>query len=266
MRIFKSEKYIKNNLISASYKCVKGDTLYHGHEFLEIEFIVDGTGIYEIDGVGYTVKKNTVFVMTPTNIHALKSMDAKLVNVMFLRDSNDIRFDQYLYFEKSLIATFDDENGDFLKMLFLEIAKNSEIAPDYAMSLLQCVLFKLNKEKVVSDENKLTYINDAISYIQANFNKGITLDATATHLGLSSAYFSDLFHREMGTTFKEYLDDIRFAYVKRLLKFTELSVKEVCLKAGFYDYSNFARRFKNKYLLTPSEYRSSKRDYEGKSI
>ena len=259
MRIFKIEKYIKNNVISASVKRIRGDTLYHGHEFLEIEFVIDGTGCYEIDGVSYEMKKNTVFIMNPSNIHSIRNADAEIVNVMFLRECDEAWFDYYSCFSKATVVTPDEESAELLKMMFVEIAQNSETAPDYAMNLLNCAFYKLSRDTYAQNTQSVSYVSKAISYLQNNFNRKITLERVAQMLGLSQAYFSDLFRKETGINFKEYLDELRFSYVKRLLEYTELSVKEVYIKAGFTDYSNFARRFKARYDMTPSEYRAKKR-------
>ena len=57
--------------------------------------------------------------------------------------------------------------------------------------------------------------------------------------------------------FKEALDELRFSYAQKLLVFTELSVKEIQFRSGFYDYANFARRFRQKYGITPTQYRKA---------
>lgn len=258
MRIFKSDNYIKNNLISASMKDVQGTTRYHGHNFLEIEFVVDGSGFYEIDGTSYPIKKNTVFIINPLNIHSLRDVNATFVNVMFVQDVRENEFDYYFYLKNQNVITLDEETGELLNILFLEIAKNSETAPDYSMDVLRCIFFKLTQNKINTDEQVISYVSKAFFYIHSRFNQRLSLYDISAYLGLSPAYFSDLFRREVGTGFKEYLDDIRFSYVKKLLRYSDLSVKEAYLRAGFSDYSNFSRRFKNKFQLTPTEYRKKR--------
>ena len=127
----------------------------------------------------------------------------------------------------------------------------------YETLLLQCVLQKLLHMKTPQGGELLPYIQHAILYILENFRFGVTLESTAMHLGLSQAYLSDLFKKETGTTFKAYLDDLRFSYVKNLLRATDLSVREIYDTSGFHDYANFARRFKMQFGMTPSEYRKA---------
>ena len=259
MRIFKTENYIKNDIISASFKEVKKGGSYHGHEFWEIEFIVDGSGSYEIDGAVYPMKKNTLFITNPSNIHSIRCADAKLINVMFLREASENLFDYYFLLKKEPVMTFDEETGAFLGTLFFEIAKASETSPDYAMRLLDCIFFKIYQNSLDKKEQSLSYISSAITYIYTHFNQKLSLQGVAHNVGLSEAYFSDLFKKETGVNFKEYLDEIRFSYAKKLLRYTTFEIKEIHTRSGFSDYANFSRRFKKKYGMTPTEVRKLKK-------
>ena len=102
------------------------------------------------------------------------------------------------------------------------------------------------------------YTRRAILFIMNNFRRGITLEEVARHLGLSTAYFSDLFQKQVGRSFKAYLDDLRFSYAENLLMLSDLPVGCVFAEAGFRDYANFARRFKARHGSTPKEYRAQK--------
>ena len=83
MEIYKKSKYIGNSFISAVQKRINGNFAEHGHDFFEIEFVIDGTGTYIVDGISYPIGKNMLFFMSPANIHAIKNCDAEIINVMF---------------------------------------------------------------------------------------------------------------------------------------------------------------------------------------
>jgi two-component system response regulator YesN len=59
----------------------------------------------------------------------------------------------------------------------------------------------------------------------------------------------------MGISFLEYLMSVRIAVAKSLLKQTSMSVLEVCLEVGYQDPSYFAKIFKKKEGVYPTEYR-----------
>ncbi len=252
MRILKKEEWIENNIISASKKRFVGNVDYHGHDFFELEFIIDGKGSYEIDGREYEIEKNSVFLMNPSNVHRVINADATLINVMFAHEYKDSTLDIYNLLKQSPAFSFDDSVSSFIFELLSELICANDNDPDYAMLLLQCVLHKLGKQFPDKKEPNASYTRQAVLFVQENFYKGVTLEETARHLRISPAYLSDLFHKQMGVTFKAYLDEIKFSYSKKLLMYTSLSVKEVCFRSGFSDYANFTRRFKLRYGMTPS--------------
>ncbi len=258
LRIFKNKDYIKNDIISASQKSITKDCKHHGHEFFEIEYIIEGTGIYEIDGREYRIAPGTLFFTKPTNVHAIRSPNALIINVMFTYDlKNDIVDISALLLNQTPCFHLDDKTNDFFRVIFSEIVRVNEKEAEYAMTLLKCVLYRLSesncKENVFTQAS--SHVRKAVVFIHENFALDIGLEVTAKHVGLTPSYFSDLFHKELGVTFKSYLDEIRFSYVRKLLKYTDLSIKEIHFRAGFFDYTNFERRFRKRYGITPTAYR-----------
>lgn len=98
-------------------------------------------------------------------------------------------------------------------------------------------------------------IYKAISYMKRNFAGKLTLDNTARHVGFSPTYFSKVFKDEMGTTFNNYLGNLRVERSKMLLLDGELSVGDVCTAVGFEDQSYFIKVFRRYTGVTPGKYR-----------
>ena len=261
MKILTNKDLIENDIISASEKTLLGDFPHHGHEFFEIELILDGDGIYEIDGTEYKIAPRTLFLMNPTNVHATRSADARIINIMFAYDpKNDMAEAGLLLLNQSPCFTLDEGDYEFLRVIFSEIVRVNESNAGYAMSLLRCALYRLDRGG--SEENisiASSYVRRAVLFVHRNFASGIGLESVASHVGLTPSYFSDLFHKELGITFKAYLDDVKFSYAKKLLKYTSLPIEEIYFRSGFCDYANFARRFKQRCSMTPKEYRAAKR-------
>ncbi len=95
----------------------------------------------------------------------------------------------------------------------------------------------------------------AKQYIRSNFDKPLTLELVAEHVGLTEAYFSVLFKKENGEGFARYLSSVRFEEAKRLLRETPLSVAEICQKVGYNDVKHFSRLFEKNFGVTPASYR-----------
>ncbi len=128
---------------------------------------------------------------------------------------------------------------------------------------LEELCFKLQEAVDVFTDCMFNYIPDknseviknAIRYISRNFSLGLTLEETAAYVHLNPAYFSTLFKRSTGSSFKEYLNMVRIEESKRLLASTELSILDVSLAAGFQDQSYFSKVFRKYTGLTPKQYR-----------
>lgn len=92
-------------------------------------------------------------------------------------------------------------------------------------------------------------------YIWSNYNKDITLSDLAKAVGISPYYLSHLFRKEMGISFLDYLTSVRLSIAKNLLMNTAMNVMDICLEVGYQDPSHFAKMFKKKEGIHPTEYR-----------
>lgn len=77
----------------------------------------------------------------------------------------------------------------------------------------------------------------------------------ADSLGCSSNYLSKLFHDELGEKVTNYIMRIRLDNALFALRDTTLSVKEIALACGFRDPNYFSRVFRQRYEMTPKDYR-----------
>ena len=260
MEILPKETHVLNGIIAANHRFLTRVHPNHGHEFFEIEYFINGTGTYVIDGTEYPIMENSLFFMSPANTHALLSTEGELINVMFSYDVCDTPLlAQWFSTPNARVGTFSDEDNEFIRRLLEEMVRSSKKGnTEYAIQLLRCVLYKITEDIMENKNRSSNYIQKAIGFIIANFRSKITLKSTADYVKLVPSYLSSLFVEETGKNFKEYLDDIRFEYAERLLKFTDLPISEVCSQSGFYDYANFTRRFKKRFNKTPLSLRKEK--------
>ena len=251
MQILKKEDHIPDHVLSASRKHFNGSCATHGHAFFEIEYIIDGHGTYLIDGIEHAVRAGTLILLSPANVHAVRDSRMELFNVMFACDLDEITLP--LVEEATVFCPDATDNAFFIALLSELVGATDR---HYALTLLRCILQKLSLAVSRAAPPLPPYTRRAILFIMSHFRRGITLEQTARHLGLSKAYFSDLFQKQTGKSFKAYLDDVRFSYAENLLMLTDLPVGRILTDAGFVDYANFARRFKARYGVSPTEYRA----------
>ncbi|WJH32883.1 helix-turn-helix domain-containing protein [Paenibacillus sp. CC-CFT747] len=79
----------------------------------------------------------------------------------------------------------------------------------------------------------------------------LSVDYVARHLGLTANYFSNLFKKEMGVGFVEYVGGVRLEEAKRNLIETNHKIKEIADRVGFEDPHYFGIWFKDNTGLSP---------------
>ncbi|KIL38441.1 hypothetical protein SD70_26380 [Gordoniibacillus kamchatkensis] len=98
-------------------------------------------------------------------------------------------------------------------------------------------------------------IEKATAYIQANYARDISLEDTARHVNMNPSYFSSYFKLETGSSFVEYLTQLRMDKAKTLMMESQLRLYEIAQMVGYQEVKYFSRLFKKKMGVTPAEYR-----------
>ncbi|WP_234493848.1 helix-turn-helix domain-containing protein [Vibrio maritimus] len=102
-------------------------------------------------------------------------------------------------------------------------------------------------------------ITTALDYIEKHFTKNIKESDVAGHCHLSTQYFSRIFHREVGCSFRDHLGNKRLEYAKSLLLSDDnKQISSIAYESGFNDVSYFSRVFKRKVGMSPGTFRNFK--------
>lgn len=109
-----------------------------------------------------------------------------------------------------------------------------------------------------NEKTNVTAIKLAKQYIINNFNKNITLKEVADEVFLSQNYLSELFKKEMGEGFYDFLSRYRIQIARELLLTTNLRVYEIAENVGYNDSITFGRAFKKITGVTPNSFRNNK--------
>lgn len=125
-----------------------------------------------------------------------------------------------------------------------------------ALDLLR--LFSNQLAEVVAPESfGHPAIARAVRRMRGDVAQDWKLASLAASSGMHAGYFSEQFHRHTGSTFTDFLADLRVAHARRLLRFTTLPVSEVAFSSGFRSISQFNRTFKARTGLTPKDARGA---------
>ncbi len=258
MKLLKKQDVISNGVIDASEKLVEESFAVHRHDFFELEYIIEGSGDYTVNGVRYDIAPGKLFFLSPADIHSVQSDRIRLINVMFAGEVESEPLYRLIMQRSACEFYPQGEDGKLVALLAKEtVAANSRGAVSDSLLFLNTLLCKLSTMRADAEVSYPSHIKKAIIYLLENFTSDITLEDTAKHIGISKNYLSELFHKEVSVSYKQYLDDLRFRYIVSLLRFSDISITEAYEKCGFDDYANFSRRFKLRYGCPPSEYRRS---------
>ena len=108
-------------------------------------------------------------------------------------------------------------------------------------------------------------IRMATEYIRENISRGISRAQVAERLHLNEEYFSRLFKKYTGYTFKDYDTLERINQAKKLLEYSRFSISIIASKVGYDNFSHFSKVFKKMTGQTPQEYRKSCEDAKHRS-
>lgn len=174
-------------------------------------------------------------------------------------DELNIICSNYLHFAKEaqkIIQSMYDE-------MLAEYTKNSP----YSQLILQGMVYKLffymyeNHIPSESDEHVLHIkkfderIHNALIFIENNLVTGSPIEDVAAFVSLSPSHFSRLFKSVTGSSYTDYLTDVRLQHAQILLGTTSLSISEIAAKIGVANGNYLCTLFKKKYRIAPTDYR-----------
>ncbi|MDD3503914.1 MAG: AraC family transcriptional regulator, partial [Eubacteriales bacterium] len=98
-------------------------------------------------------------------------------------------------------------------------------------------------------------INRIIEYIDKNYDQAVNLNDLALQFHLNPVYLCQLFKQKTGVNFIQYINSLRIAKARQLLKTTDLSVEQISEQVGINSANYFVRLFKKMTGQTITQYR-----------
>lgn len=143
---------------------------------------------------------------------------------------------------------------------FLAIEATEENFSLEKLALLQreeqitAYLMQLNHQLAGKDVNQQT-IEKINSYIESHLADALSLEEIASVVFLNAAYLSKFYKKETGENLSTYILDQRLSRASSLLTDSNLLISDISKMVGFNSSQYFIRVFKEKYQMTPQQYR-----------
>ncbi|RJE87695.1 response regulator [Paenibacillus sp. 1011MAR3C5] len=121
--------------------------------------------------------------------------------------------------------------------------------------MMNRVLELLKDYLTASGHHSMPPMNRAITYIQEHLEEDLSLALVAKRVQLTPHHFSEVFRRETGHTYAEFVAKARVEKAMVLLKETDASSSEIASRVGYGDVEFFSGLFEKHTGFTPWEYR-----------
>jgi len=115
------------------------------------------------------------------------------------------------------------------------------------------VLLMIAKPRALIDER----IQKILNFIHQNYMNKISVKELANSLHMSEPNFFWLFRKNVKMSPIEYINRYRLTMAANLLKTSNDSVKAIAEKVGITNQFYFSKMFKNKYKMSPTQYRNT---------
>ncbi|MBM7636449.1 AraC family transcriptional regulator [Streptococcus saliviloxodontae] len=255
------------------------DVIYHWHPELEIIFVEKGTARFHVNYEIFNSQPGDLIFIQPTSMHSIHPIDQE----EHLSQTFKIHLDNL---GRSTIEQFSQRylqplhNGHFelmpriqphmagyedIKTLVQVIFKLCHDQPLYYDILLKAKLHELlyllySKRYVVrhyTDDiyRKYEKLKDLIAYLNTHYMEDLSIDFLADYFGYSRAHFMTIFKQHTGSSCLDFILQLRLSKTCEALVHTDQSVTQITEAIGFNNQANFNRQFKQRYQMTPLQYR-----------
>lgn len=238
---------------------------------IEVIIGVSGRVFLQIEHANYTVERGDVLIVFPHE--TIQGSQATLIASRFIWFhflAKDVKVSSFSNKKESSLGP-DLQLPRFFHLAepaqpllaaqqLLDIAHGVhrfEIMRNYQTTLTLLQLgndYDNQKQKVGFQQ---TMINQVKEWLRINSYRQLTVPEIAQHFHLNADYLTRQFKQVTGMTLKAYMNVVRLDTAKYLLLTTDLPIFQVSQRAFFNDTKYFARLFKKKTQLTPTQYRQA---------
>lgn len=254
--------------------------LPHKHNYFELCIFTGGTGKHEIDFQNYEISAPSIHLLLPGQVHLItRGEDYQGYLFVFSKEFYNLRF-KGLEIIPGYPLVSQLCNGPILNMtkegfedfsilissIEKELLNSSAESEEIIISFLNIFFLRLRSRFValLKKENASRHPSRQLVYlfnqlVENHYKEIQQVGEYAELLNESPVALNRLVKAVTGRTPGELIVNRLILEAKRLLLYSELNNKEIAYKLNYDDPSYFARIFRKKTGLTPSDFRSQTR-------
>lgn len=248
----------------------------HRHNYFVIIWVKKGTGTHMIDLDKFELKDDTVYCITPGQVHLPKQNgDAEGYVVSFttefvgLEESNlDLLFNTGLFntFSHSPVISVDpevkDEMEDTVKRMIKEYNNFFLLRAEILRGFLKIFLIYLTRQfekdsHQPAQSKSIDMMRRFMALLEKNYTRKRMVTDYAEELVVTPNYLNEVVKKISGFPVSHHIQQRIILEAKRQAAYSNLSMKEVAYQLGFDDMAHFSKFFKNAAGMSFTDYRKS---------
>ena len=184
-------------------------------------------------------------------------LERELSSVMRYYLSSEMQYVFYRIMNYLVVQFRDTGIKEEFAATFQEMRDSKDVT-EFFDSFRRCAQVVFEESSTPVNEAKYSKIKEIKEFIDGHaYLPEMSLSYIADHFGIRDSYLSKLFKESMGENFIDYLLRLRLEEAARLLRETDMTVKQVVNQVGYEDATSFAKRFSKKYGMTPGVYKKT---------
>jgi AraC-like DNA-binding protein len=236
----------------------------HGAKEFIFIYCAEGEGWIRCRREMYNLSRNCVFILPAGVAHAYGSNKNKPWSIYWIHFQGKNISDFSSIIER-LITLPDSDNSRYADRfaLFDEMYKNLEMGytPENLEHISFCLQYFLASIKylpqyrIVKTRQEDDCVRRSMLYMKEHLEEKLTLAAIAGQVGYSVSRYSALFSAQTSFSPMVYYMQLKIQRACSYLQFSDLKIKEISYRLGFFDPFHFSKIFKNVMEISPQEYR-----------
>ena len=264
--VFRDERFIDLNLYQFGWE--RNDPAHsygpHARNHYLFHYVISGKGKLYTDTGTYEITPRHGFLIVPGQITTYCADDEDPWEYTWL-EFDGLRAHESLNLagisgSKPVYTAWNAEAGRQLEEEMMYIVNHSDASPVHLIAhgfLFLDQLVQSSADRRHNSERRLRefYIREALTFIEQNYQRDISIEEVAAECGLNRSYFGKVFRDAVGESPQAYLMHYRMARAAQLLKETRSTIGEIAVQVGYANQLHFSRAFKNVHGISPREYR-----------
>ncbi len=236
-------------------------------------YVISGQGQLrsnDRDGVthNYDLEEGEGFLICPGQVNTYSAHKTKPWKYVWL-EFDGLRVSEYiesagLGLSQPIYRPQTPAQGEQVRDTMLYIANHSQASALHLVGHLCLFLDGLiqssaTRRQLRGGQLKDFYIQEAITFMEHNYHRELTVEELAAVCKLNRSYFSKLFKEEMGCPPQEFLIRLRLSKAAELMKTTINPIGDISALCGYPNQLHFSRAFKKRYGVSPRQWRAQNR-------